>query len=109
MCGSCPLWTGLVLLVRVPQRLHVLLHLDSYAYCIVYWSRGSTGALKLVVVQGSNITMLTILLAQVVNSIIDDTVNSQVVMDSSSAPNYDIWVTNIDGPGAKVSWRNLII
>jgi hypothetical protein len=53
--------------------------------------------------------MLTILPAQVVNSIIDDTVNSQVVMDSSSAPNYDIWVTNIDGPGAKVSWRNLII
>ena len=40
---------------------------------------------------------------QVINSIIDETINSQVVIDSASSPSFNVWQTNAEGEGTKVS------
>jgi hypothetical protein len=41
----------------------------------------------------------------VLYALADDEINTQVVIDSTSAPNYDAWQTNAHGTGADVSIR----
>ncbi len=39
-------------------------------------------------------------------SVIDSVLDEQVVIDSTSAPNYQAWQTNAEGPGLKVMCLN---
>lgn len=46
--------------------------------------------------------MFAVIVPIVLNSIIDSSINSEVVIDGTNAANYEAWQTNINGPGADV-------
>lgn len=52
---------------------------------------------------GSANSFITCLVIPVsLQAYIDSSINSQVVIDSTSSANYEAWRTNVDGPGTDV-------